>query len=472
MLKIFRFQPSIHNKVSYGYYICLALIVIVSVSNYLNLKRIERKITFSLIISQCFDATLEMRRFEKNYILYKNTADYNENLKFTKVVEDILGKHKEEIKRFSPATNISILEAEITEYKLLMNEYSTIPINTSLLEGKIRAHGKNILTTVEAISGLVIARMQSLIVSSGRLLIASIMFLIIAGCLIGQYLSRMVVKPLKQLEHGMKAIAEGKFNTLRVDSADMEIISLNNAFKRMMKELELRQIRLIAKSEKLASMGTMLSGLAHQINNPLSNIYTSCQILHEEIEEDNIEYKKELLEQIEEEIERARVLTKSLLDFSKTKEFKSEFLPLKELVEDTLRLLRGDIPPKVEVSVNVPPDIWINANKQLLEHALLNIIKNSVEAIPDEGRVSVSAERNTEANTIDIKIQDTGSGIEADNIGRIFEPFFTIKDEGKGTGLGLFVSHEIISEHKGTIQVKSAIGKGTTFIINLPTQET
>jgi len=97
----FRLQPSIQNKVKAGYYICLALIVVVSILNYLDLKRIDKKISFSLIISDLFDTTLEMRRFEKNYFLYRDKEDYTENLRFTEKAEDIIRQNKEAIKRLA-----------------------------------------------------------------------------------------------------------------------------------------------------------------------------------------------------------------------------------------------------------------------------------------------------------------------------------------------------------------------------------
>jgi len=472
----FRFQSSIHNKVSYGYYICLALIVVVALSNYLNLRRIDRKIAFSFIASELFDTALEVRRFEKNYILYRDKDDYYENLRFTEKAEAIIQRNKEAIKKLSIKADVYALEADIREYKSLMQKYFQLdkvfePIEAYRLEGEIRTKGKKLVNDTEAILTTERKYIQSLIASSKRILIGSVVFLIIVGCLIGQYLSRMVVRPLKQLEDSMQKIAEGRFDAFSIDSSDKEIISLGNAFSRMIKEIELRQIRFIAQSEKLASLGTMVSGVAHQLNNPLSNISTSCQILHEEIEEADITYKKELLQQIEGQVERAKAMVHSLLEFSKKKEFKDEPLPLKALVEDTIGLIRGDIPTKVDVVVDIPEDMWITADKQRIQQAILNIIRNGIDAIPGEGVIYISAREDIETKSIEIKIQDTGLGIEPENIERIFEPFFTTKADGRGSGLGLFVTREIIKEHEGSIEVESTVGEGTTFTIKLPIKE-
>lgn len=471
-----KFQSSIQNKVKFGYYICLALIVIVSIINYVDLRRIDKKITFSFVITELFDTTLEMRRFEKNYFLYSDKEDYSENLQFTEKAQEIIQKNKEAIRKLAIRADVHDLDAELTGYKSLMRRYYALdkllnPVEAYTLEGKIRVSGKKIVNISEKISTAEKEYIQTLITSSNKILLASIVFLIVAGCIIGQYLSRVVVRPLKQLEVCMRDIAEGKFNTISCDSSEMEILSFERAFSTMIKELEHRQIKVISQSEKLASLGTMVSGVAHQLNNPLSNISTSCQILQEEIEESDMAYKKELLEQIEGQVERAKNMVHSLLEFSRAKEFKGSALPLKELVEETIRLLKGDIPSKIDVLVNMPEDVWIIADKQRMQHALLNIIKNGIDATPDEGVICISANEDLENKTIEIRIQDTGMGIEPEHLEKIFTPFFTTKADGKGSGLGLFVAREIIKEHNGVIEVNSAVGEGTAFTIKLPLKE-
>jgi two-component system NtrC family sensor kinase len=474
---MFRFATSIQNKVRFGYYFCLVLIIVVSLLNYLNLKRIDRKIAFSFIISEFFDTTLEMRRFEKNYFLYRDKEDFAENLRFTEKAEDIIGKNREDIKKLQIKTDVYILESDIREYKSLVQRYFGLdkgrnPIENYGLESRIRTIGKKIVDATEAISIAERNYIQSLIKSSMRDLITSIIVLVIVGLIVGQYLSRMVVNPLKQLEDSIQKIIDGKFDSLSIDSHDREIVSLSNAFSRMLKELELRQMRFIVQSEKLACLGTMVSGVAHQLNNPLSNIFSSCQILHEEIEYADVSYKRELMQQIEKEVERARTMVNSFLEFSRKKEFKSKPMPVKVLVEDTIRLVQGDIPTKVEIRVDVPDNNWIIADKQRLEQAVLNIIKNALDAMPYGGMITISSAEDIDNKLIEIRIRDTGIGIEPETARKIFDPFFTTKEDGKGSGLGLFVAREIVEEHEGNIRVESVEGEGTTFVIRLPMKET
>ncbi|MDA8106775.1 MAG: ATP-binding protein [Nitrospiraceae bacterium] len=471
-----RLASSIQNKVRFGYYFCLFLIIFVSILNYFNLTRIDRKISFSFIISEFFDTTLEMRRFEKNYFLYRDNEDFAENLRFTKKAEEIIAKNREGIRRLQIKTDVDRLGDDIREYKSLMQRYYGMDKTRGLIEayeveGRIREKGKKIVDATEAISVAERTYIQSLIASSGRVLMLSIAFLVIVGLIVGHYLSRMVVSPLKQLEEGIQKIIDGKFDSLAIASSDREIVSLSNAFSRMLKELELRQMRFIMQSEKLACLGTMVSGVAHQLNNPLSNIFSSCQILHEEIEYPDVEYKRELMQQIEKEVERAKAMVLSLLEFSRKKEFKSKPIPLRGLVEDTIRLVQGDIPSKVAVRTDVPETSWITADKQRLEQAILNLIKNAIDAMPDGGAISISAEEDNENRLVKIRVRDSGIGMDADTVKHIFDPFFTTKEDGKGSGLGLYVAREIVEEHEGSIKVVSAEGQGTTFLIKLPMKE-
>jgi signal transduction histidine kinase len=201
----------------------------------------------------------------------------------------------------------------------------------------------------------------------------------------------------------------------------------------------------------------------------------------------------EMLAQINEQADRARNIVRSLLDFSRDREFKKEPLSLRKLCDETIQFVKGQMPANIGVVISVPDDISIVADKQRLQQALLNLIKNAIDAIsPNEGTITVKAEKRRamddiederigiynylkyrgkctlDQDTVDIEVRDTGPGIPLDIIPRVFDPFFTTKDVGKGSGLGLFIVHEIIEEHDGCIAVDSGPDKGTAFLIRLP----
>src|SRR4030043_2299409 len=183
----------------------------------------------------------------------------------------------------------------------------------------------------------------------------AIILLSLGGIAVGQILSRMIVKPLKSLEDKMRQIAEGKLETVAMDSHDREIVSLTNAFNKMLKELDLRQKHLV-QSEKLASLGTLLSGVAHELNNPLSNISTSAQILIEDFDDADVEHKKELLSQSDKQTERARNIVRPILEFSRYREFKKEPLQLNSLLQEAIRFIRFEKYAGVQINFDIPDE--------------------------------------------------------------------------------------------------------------------
>lgn len=506
---MFNYQPSIRQKITLGYYAIVAMIIGLTIFTFLELRFIERKIIFGEAISEFFDTTLEIRRFEKNFFLYDQRSDYEENMRYVSRAQDIIDTNITGFSTIASSQQISTLQISLKTYKEFMEECAGLGMQDArriMLAGKIRVTGKDIITIAEEISKTERRSLQQMLNSSQRVLIISIVLLSLVVIAIGQILSRMVVTPLKSLEKSMGVIAEGQFERVAIDSKDREIVSLTRAFNKMLKELELHERHLI-QSEKLASLGTLLSGVAHELNNPLSNISSSNQILMEELKEArekqaagplplNPEFAQELVAQINDQTDRARNIVRSLLDFSRAREFKKESLSLRKTFEETIQFVKGQVPTKVGITLSIPDDINIFADKQRIQQAFLNLIKNAIEAFTaDEGSVTVKAEKRRavddiedekigiynylkyrgkctlDQDTVDIEIRDTGPGIPLDIIPKIFDPFFTTKDVGKGSGLGLFIVHEIIEEHDGCIAVDSEPGKGTTFLIRLPLKE-
>lgn len=467
-------HSSIRQKIVIGYYMALGIMILFTIIMLLNLNTIKKRVMVGQIISDFFDNILEIKRFEKNYFLYHQKEDYLKNIGSVNKVEKLFIEHRHSFRKLASTKRCLFkFENHLKEYKSLMSNYYTLlktkgtPSELSDLEKKIRIEGRKLLTLGYCIAKEERKNIQRLLSLSQFILILSVIFLSILSIILGRVLSQIVVNRLKSMEEMTRKIANGKFKLACMTFPDIEIVSLCNAFNRMITELKLREKQLV-QSEKLAALGTLLSGVAHELNNPLSNISSSCQILQEELEEADLSYKKQLLDQIEKQTDRARDIVNSLLEFSRKKEFKLQRISLNEMIKETVTLIQGEIPTKVELIVDIPKDVFILADKQRIQQAFLNLIKNSIEAVPKEGRVMVMAKRNDENKTIDIKIRDTGMGIPAQNLPHIFDPFFTTKEVGRGTGLGLFVTHEIIEEHSGSIHVESEVGKGTTFFIKLP----
>ncbi len=501
------YTPSIRQKITLGYYVSVAVIIGLSVFAFLEMQYIEKKIVFGEAISVFFDTTLEIRRFEKNFFLYEQQSDYDENVQYVSRAQDIIENNIKGFTTIASSEQISSLQTDLIKYSGLMRLYAkTGRQNQSRKDAfaaKARATGKNIVTIAEAISKTERNNLLLMLSSSRHILLVSVFVLSLTAIAVGQILSRMVVKPLKALEKSMGVIAEGTFERIAIDSKDREIVSLTKAFNKMLKELELHERHLI-QSEKLASLGTLLSGVAHELNNPLSNISSSNQILMEELREAlekqsprpwplDLDLTKRLMYQINEQTDRARNIVRSLLDFSRDQEFKKESLVLKDILTETIQFVKGQVPATIDISLSIPDEIVIFADKQRIQQAFLNLINNAIDAIfPNEGAITITAVKRQamddienekigiynylkyrgkctlDQDTVDIGVHDSGPGIPLDIISKIFDPFFTTKDVGKGSGLGLFIVHEIVEEHDGCLAVDSGSGKGTTFLIRLP----
>src|SRR4030043_575990 len=504
---MFKYQTSIRQKTIFGYYVGVVIIAGLSIFTFFTLRLIEKKVMFGEVISELFDTTLEIRRFEKNIFLYEQDSDFKENIRYVIKAQDILDSNIEKYKTLVIYQQLNLINQDLKKYKELMEQFATLKrennLEKQLLKQKIRDTGKEIVTISENVAKVETEILRSFLKKTMMNLIIAISFLSLGGIAVGQILSRMIVKPLKSLEDKMRQIAEGKLETVAMDSHDREIVSLTNAFNKMLKELDLRQRHLV-QSEKLASLGTLLSGVAHELNNPLSNISTSCQILIEDFDDADVEHKQELLSQIDQQTERARNIVRALLEFSRCSEFKKEPLQLNSLLQETIRFIRGEKFSGVQINLYIPDEVIILADKQRLQQVLLNLIKNGIDSIPGEGTVSIRArerlliDKNEPCedkrfrgkctgecllakDTVDIEIEDTGTGIPPEVLPKIFDPFFTTKDTGKssdrglfvgkGSGLGLYIVEEIIKEHGGCIAFDSTVGKGTCFLIRLPLRE-
>ncbi len=217
-------------------------------------------------------------------------------------------------------------------------------------------------------------------------------------------------------------------------------------------------------SEKLASLGLLTAGIAHEINTPLTGISSYVQLL---LKSSANSADREIAEKIEAQIERVGKMVRSLLSFSRGEKGQIKKFPLKNCINDILTHLDYRVKKQsINSQVKIPDDIEIWGELDKLQQVFLNIISNAIDAMPEGGTLKVEAERRE--NNIMIRISDTGIGIKKEHLTRIFEPFFTTKGYGRGTGLGLSISYQIVKEHNGDITVESDYGKGTTFTIILP----
>ncbi len=235
---------------------------------------------------------------------------------------------------------------------------------------------------------------------------------------------------------------------------------------------DLREIRdlqeRVRRSERLAAVGRLAAGVAHEIRNPLSSIRGFAQFFMQRFK--GQEKEQEYASIMVREVDRLNRVIAELLDFARPKEIRREPRSLEDILEHTLRLLETDLAKKsVKLKKvyedNLPP---IRVDRDRLAQAFLNLLLNSLEAIEKEGTIEIHVGKETRSGqpNLTVSIADTGRGIPDEDLEKIFEPFFSTKQ--KGTGLGLAIVHQIVEAHKGEIRVQSGKGEGTTFSIFLP----
>jgi two-component system, NtrC family, sensor kinase len=329
----------------------------------------------------------------------------------------------------------------------------------------------------------------------------SVGFILLISISAGWLLHRMIYVPLGDLEKGAKRLSSGNFDHPVPVRGEDEFGSLARSSNAMMGALKKSQQELkewvhtleekvnertqelrlaeaeVARGEKLASIGQLAAGIAHELNNPLTGVLTFTHLLRKKMPEGSQD--AEDLDLVIRETKRCASIIRRLLDFAREKTPEKALVNLNGLIEETVRFVeRSAALQQIEIAMDLDPDVpplFVDAD--LIKQVLMNILVNAQQAIEERGKIVVEScvkRRRLTGTTmeaapvVEIAIGDNGCGIPKANLQRIFDPFFTSKEVGKGTGLGLSVSYGIVRSHGGEIDVESTEGEGTTFRIYLP----
>jgi two-component system NtrC family sensor kinase len=273
--------------------------------------------------------------------------------------------------------------------------------------------------------------------------------------------------------HGELALLANSFNTmlasLRQMRADLEEWgrTLEQKVHERTEQVMEMQVR-VAQSERLASLGMLAAGVAHEVNNPLGGILALTALTLEDLPGDHPD--RHNLEVVLRQTERCRDIVRGLLDFSRQSDATMEQLEINAVLEQTLALVGQqasflNVTIARDFSCDLPP---VAADRSQIQQVILNILVNAVQAMGERGTLTLTTRPGAAGREVEISIADTGCGIPPDVIDRIFDPFFSTKQGGQGTGLGLAIAYGIVTRHRGHISVQSEVGRGTTFTIRLP----
>ncbi len=329
-------------------------------------------------------------------------------------------------------------------------------------------------------------------------------FIVLISVFLCFILWKFVTKPLSLLEEGMKNIARGNLDH-RVDLRTKDEMGLlAETFNSMAQELKESRHKLeewtkcleeevqkktieikkaqeqLMNAEKLASLGRMAAGFAHELNSPLTGIITFAHLIMKRLPPEDKENREDL-QVIIDQAERCSKIIKGLLGFSRKTGYEKTLTDINSLIERTVAMVKNQAKfHNIEFRLNLQklPQIMVDSHQ--MEQVFLNLLINAADAMNERGMITISSRlvQNLEDPStvtsplskefIELEFTDTGPGIPEEYLSKIFEPFFTTKPPGKGTGLGLSVSYGIIKRHGGTIFVKSSLGKGASFFIRLP----
>lgn len=312
---------------------------------------------------------------------------------------------------------------------------------------------------------------QQISANQMRMLFFAISAIVSIGIILWFLVQQLVGKPVSQMVKATNVVASGNLDyKIEVSNRD-ELGQLAQSFNEMTSKLAEAQRQLI-QSDKLASLGRLAAGVAHEINNPLTGVLTYSSFLLKR-NESNGEMKKDL-EVIVRETKRCREIVKGLLDFARQVPARKTRCDLNQAIENSLSIVDNQLGlSHVTVVKNLQDNLpTIGADTNQMQQVLINLFVNGIDAMGKGGQMTVSTKalEKEGKKLIEIRVGDTGAGIPRENLTKIFEPFYTTKGQ-KGTGLGLAVVWGIIEKHGGTIDVQSEVGKGTTFILCLPVQE-
>ena len=381
----------------------------------------------------------------------------------------------------------------IDSIKDILNQYEIE--NQSFPKGIIQEdNGRSYFSTFTEINKnniIVISNLDSKIMYTdldafrNKILIANIILAIILITLALIY-SKHISDPIQKLVEAVQHIRKGdldykieidtndEINTL-AEEFELMRLQLQESYQGLEEKIKSRTLELheaqaqITQQEKMASLGLMAAGIAHEIGNPLTSISSMAQVIKRRINDDKI---VEFVNNILSNIDRISVIVRELVDFSRPSNYAASMVSVNELINSSVGIVKYDKRSKhihfnLELDRNLPKTFLVGDN---LLQVLINILINAVDASENfNNEINVSSKLGSK--NIKVSIEDNGSGIEKDKLNKIFEPFYTTKEVGKGTGLGLTVSYGIIKKIGGEIQVKSEIGKGSRFEIILPIVE-
>jgi len=515
---------SLERKIILSFIISATIIAVFAVSSYVNFLEVRKEMRYLELADTVRSKSLQLRRHEKNFFLYGDSREIEGVHTYLRDLKAILGQggksyntekllglgkkideysrrfnrieviyldflkefaelkpFKREYSLFFPLIESTFLERPLVNAQLIEKIFSlkrSSPVIAGLRElddeiSSLRKNGEEILTLSKDLDRSAREKAERAISLSQTAALVLFLLFLIFGLAALFVISHSVVRRLKILTTAIEKTEKGDFSSLPAPEKQDEVGVLIKAFNKMEADLIERDEELSSKntelfqSRKLASIGTLASGVAHELNNPLNNIYLAAQILSKEAGKETTctPIIKETVGDISSQTLRVKRIVSDLLEFAREKAPERKRVNIIKLIRDVIEQMKasGEI-DGMRCDFISEDIIELSADRHLMEQLFINLFTNARDAMEGQGLLKIEVQPLH--NDVRIAVSDSGKGIPMSDIPRIFDPFFTTKD--RGTGLGLAIVYSIIKKHNGKIDVKSEGGKGAVFTITLP----
>ena len=462
---------SIRTRLIIAFSLIFALSAAITIWSIITIEQIMDKIEFLKTSDNYKSEILEARRFEKNYLLYgtnlKDAQTHAQNAKL------ILEENPETIIKILGTSDFLKMKSLLSGYQELLEklgEKSDHP-EKKVIEYRLREHGLKMIEAALNFENIERQSVDNMLRLAHRIPFIFLFLLLLSIIFIISFLARQLLGSLARFMKYTERIANGDFSPIPPHRKYQDEFSqLRMAFNHMIKELNHRH-KILVESHKLRAVGTLVAGVANELNNPLNNTMLTACLLREDFNDIKDDEKLDMINDVIKETERSQKIVCNLLNFARENEVKLIPLNLNEILEDSIRLVANQVRiSKINLirnfSVNISP---IHGDTQMLQQVFVNLILNAVDAIKEKGIITISTYKNKDEKFITAEIKDNGPGIPEHILERIFEPFFTTKSIRKGTGLGLSVSRGILRSMGGYITVESKPNEGAAFKVIIPT---
>jgi two-component system NtrC family sensor kinase len=468
---------SVRVKIIMGFFVLFTLCAGASITFYILGGRVHQKLKFMEAGSSFTFEIQQARRFEKNFFLYRTKTNLTDALENVQNARELLKIQEKDISAVIGKDKWQTMMGHLDRYEKLLDKLrnakdaegtGTTPGSYGEIEGELRQHGAKMIGFAVNLVEQERNEVEKLSKLSRQIPLLFLAVLLVLMIYLTLFLAHQIVRPLNRFVEYTKRIARGDFSPIQPAKRYKDEFSrLAIAINWMLDQLEKNQ-ELYIQSKKLASLGTLIAGVAHEMGNPLNNISMTAQAYMELYDhlakEDKIGYMEKVLQ----ETERIRGIVQDLLDFSKPKKADFREADVNSVIRKTLKLVHNmlhvsAIDTKLDLQEGLP-HVFIDENK--IQEVLINLISNAIQAMSPGGELSIATDLGEDKEYVVIEVGDTGKGIPPEFLPNIFDPFFSTKGI-EGAGLGLSLSYSIIKNHKGNLKVRSKLGVGTTFSIEL-----